>query len=479
MSPKRNKTSVDKKKKTSSESSESPESPADKRESDGREKQFYRTQLGYLTEELDRFQLKCSELQKQNRTCVSESSRLQQEKQDIIEYLKHALTEKEEQLDELSEQLESQRRVADQNRAVLLLQHAQLKAEGQKQMDELQEENRKLEQRLAVVEEFLTQKEELISNMEDLKKQLDLQQEKHKEELHGLETKALLERRRFEEELERRAAAEEATVQHLVEEKLPEASRVVLQENLQVKAFFRQLSEQKQVLMEDNAALREQTSRLSVDLEILEQTVRQTSRTNWIRKKEVQQLQTQLSQVLAETEELRSKFTPSLPSHQQKEPTGQNRASLSEQRCRTRAQTGQLEAELKEERRRSSRMKSVIQEAALALRHALMEPADLDQEDSVDQRKQLLQNLLDLLDRQTELQASDPGTEREENTDFQSSRLQQNHCRPAGTGVLSDPTLKTKSALCRTGAGPNRTLVPLHRKPVSQKPSSSAGSFIH
>uniref|UniRef100_A0A3Q3FJR6 Cilia- and flagella-associated protein 157 n=1 Tax=Kryptolebias marmoratus TaxID=37003 RepID=A0A3Q3FJR6_KRYMA len=233
MSPKRNKTSVDKKKKTSSESSESPESPADKRESDGREKQFYRTQLGYLTEELDRFQLKCSELQKQNRTCVSESSRLQQEKQDIIEYLKHALTEKEEQLDELSEQLESQRRVADQNRAVLLLQHAQLKAEGQKQMDELQEENRKLEQRLAVVEEFLTQKEELISNMEDLKKQLDLQQEKHKEELHGLETKALLERRRFEEELERRAAAEEATVQHLVEEKLPEASRVVLQENLQ------------------------------------------------------------------------------------------------------------------------------------------------------------------------------------------------------------------------------------------------------
>lgn len=170
-------------------------------------------------------------------------------------------------------------------------------------------------------------------------------------------------------------AAMAAEVQHLVDQKVPETTRLALQENSEVKAQISQLSEQTHVLMEENSALRDRKSRLSVDVDILEQMLSETSRKSCIRKKvrvtdihlliiwahcgigssgccsfridiytsilytssslyqvveqltekcqqlkaelndckrELEQLQTKHTGVLAEMEALRSKFTPSL-----------------------------------------------------------------------------------------------------------------------------------------------------------------------
>lgn len=49
---------------------------------------------------------------------------------------------------------------------------------------------------LASLEEFQKQKEQLVSNMESLEKQLAIQKDEHKTDIHNLEMKALLEKRR-------------------------------------------------------------------------------------------------------------------------------------------------------------------------------------------------------------------------------------------------------------------------------------------
>lgn len=85
--------------------------------------------------------------------------------------------------------------------------------------------------------------------------------------------------------MESHAAAMAAEVQHLVDQKVPEATRLALQENTEVKARFSQLSEQAQVLMEKNAALRGRKGQLSVDVDILEQMLSKVTRTSCIRKK--------------------------------------------------------------------------------------------------------------------------------------------------------------------------------------------------
>uniref|UniRef100_A0A1A7XF68 Cilia- and flagella-associated protein 157 n=1 Tax=Iconisemion striatum TaxID=60296 RepID=A0A1A7XF68_9TELE len=173
---------------------------------------------------------------------------------------------------------------------------------------------------LADLDEFQRQKEDLMTNLDHLEKQLEHQEEEHKDQIHDLEMKVLLETKRLEEEMEDRTAAMEAKVQHLVDQNLPERVRSVLQENTEMKACFSKLSEQFQVLTEDNSTLRERKRQLSMDVDILEEMIREMSRMSCLQRKQVQQLQEELknkhqnlqqlqkehSRVLAEMEALRA-----------------------------------------------------------------------------------------------------------------------------------------------------------------------------
>lgn len=85
--------------------------------------------------------------------------------------------------------------------------------------------------------------------------------------------------------MESHVAAMAAELQHLVDQKVPETTRLALQENTEVKARFGQLSERTLVLMEENSALRGRKSRLSLDVDVLEQMLSETSRKSCIRKK--------------------------------------------------------------------------------------------------------------------------------------------------------------------------------------------------
>uniref|UniRef100_A0A1A8K3Y0 Cilia- and flagella-associated protein 157 n=2 Tax=Nothobranchius kuhntae TaxID=321403 RepID=A0A1A8K3Y0_NOTKU len=292
----------------------------DKSVSDETEKGLFLAQIEYLTVESEKFQKKCEELEKQNQLLISQFSSLRNEKKDITDYLKHSLLEKEEELDRLSERLQNQREAADQNWSTQQLKHDQLMAALQEQIRELQEQNRKLVGNLTDLDEFERQREDLMTNLDHLEKKLERQEEEHRNQIHDLEMKLLLEKKRLGEEMETCTLAMEAKVQHLVDQNLPERARSVLQENAEMKACFSKLSEQFQVLMEENSALRERKHQLSIDVEIQEEMIREMSRMSCLQRKQVQQLQEELknkhqnleqlqkehSQVLAEMEALRA-----------------------------------------------------------------------------------------------------------------------------------------------------------------------------
>lgn len=74
-------------------------------------------------------------------------------------------------------------------------------------------------------------------------------------------------------------------VEHLVSLRVPEAVRSVMKEAAEVKAQFGQLSEHALLLTEENCALRERRSRLSVDVGNLEQMLKEASRQSCVQKK--------------------------------------------------------------------------------------------------------------------------------------------------------------------------------------------------
>ncbi|KAM6930873.1 cilia- and flagella-associated protein 157-like [Xenentodon cancila] len=305
---------------------QSPATPANKTGVDDKEKDLYLIQIQHLTEELETCQLKCDKLERQNTDLVSKRSTLEKDRKDFVEHLRHCLVEKDGEVEDLAQQLQSLQRAFDQDRDALQLQQAQMRQQLQDQIHHLVEKNTTLAARLAALEEFQKQREELMSDVDSLEKQLALQKEEHKEEIHSLEMKALLEKKRFEKEMENHVAAMEAEVQHLVNQKLPETTRLALQDIVELKACYNQLSEHAQLLTVENSALRQQKSQLIMDVDILEQMLRKTSRMSCIHKRKVdeqtemcqklqveqknfqqqlERLQTKHTQLLAEMDELR------------------------------------------------------------------------------------------------------------------------------------------------------------------------------
>ncbi|KAK5859406.1 hypothetical protein PBY51_020961 [Eleginops maclovinus] len=292
------------------------DSPADKRGSDAKDNYLYLTQIRYLTEQLERYQLKCEALERQKKDLDCQCNILEKEKKDVVEYLKRSLLEKEDEVDELTERLESQQQATWQDRDAQQLQITELRRELQGRIQDITSENESLASRLAALEEFQEQREQLMSHMESLEKQLANQKEEHKVTIHSLEMKALMDKKRLEKEMESHVAAMAAEVQHLVEQKVPEAARSALQENTEVKSLNSQLSEQNHCLMEENFALRERKSQLSVDVENLEEMLRETSRQNCVHKKveeqltdKCQQLQAELKGFKQEVEQLHTEHT--------------------------------------------------------------------------------------------------------------------------------------------------------------------------
>ncbi|KAM4746601.1 cilia- and flagella-associated protein 157-like [Anableps anableps] len=471
-----------KKERKSGENKEKPTSTSTSTKAgiDEKEKGLYLNQIGFLNEELERFQIKCDYLEKQNNILIS----LDADKRDVTEYLKHSLSEKEGELEELLERLEGERQTAVQEKHSLQLENSQLRQELQARIDKLSEKNAALAEQLADLEEFQRQKDELTTSVENLEKQLERQKEEHEDELHSLEMKALLEKKRLrrKKEMESEVEAMSATVQHLVEQKLPEATRSVLQENTELKTRLGQLSEVARSLQRDNAALRERKRQLSLDTDILEEMLRRTSRISCVRRKDVQQLTGEFQRLQEDVGEKQQRLEQ-LQAERARvladmEALRLDRAALSAEWSRNRSERNQLQAKLKEERRRRNRMKSIVQEAANALRQALKEaPTGQREEDPAPQWRQLLQNVQQVLDRQTRSWSpAETLSELQKSPRAESRSLQLQPSRHRAR----DPCLGSRAgpgpgaSLCRTGAASRSSVAPLLRKPVIQKSSSSA-----
>nr|XP_020441575.1 uncharacterized protein C9orf117 homolog isoform X2 [Monopterus albus] len=456
------------------------ERPTNKIGPDKKEKDVYLIQI--------RYKLKNDELERQKKVLNTQYHTLEEEEKDTVEYLKRSLLEKEDEADKLTECLESQRQAADKDRDALQLQHSQLK-ELQGRLKELTEE------KAALVEEFQQQKEQLMSNMAR-------EEQQHKVAIHKLEMKALQENRRLEEEIDSRMAAQ---VKHLVDQQVSETIRLVLQSNTKAKAAISQLSEQVQALKKENSALMEENSvlmeensplqqdkiKLSMEVDILEQTVREISRQSCIHKKVAEQLTEKCQQLQAEEKDCKQELEQLQAKHKatlaEMEALRCDQASLSEQSSASRAEVSRLEAKLEEERSRSSRMKSIMQEAATTLRQAMMELITKQESevDSVVQWKELMQKLLVVLDRQctsftaekeqlNELQTSDLAAIQAATLDPASSfHFHLARYKLGDLGLVPPPALKHKHALPRMRPGASSTTMPLHRKPGQKTASSS------
>ncbi|XP_078105817.1 uncharacterized protein LOC144517605 [Sander vitreus] len=414
--------------------------------SEDKEKSLYLIQIQYLDEQLERCQLQCDELEQQNKDLASQYSALEKDKQDITDYLKHAVLGKDKEAEELAARLETQQRIGQQDREARKLQQSQEVQELQDQIDELTSESRVLVAKFEEQQELEEQLEQLLqqqSDMEFLRKQLVSENEEHDAAIENLKNDAESERNKMFE-------VRWGTLEVCVRKK---ASLIIQEERAQ----HRELREKVDELLDRNTELwseknelRDQEDFLLFQLDNMKEDIDSVSKKSFTSKKEVEQLTKTCQQLRAQLKSCSAAYESTLT---KKEAFRQRLASVSAKCHQKTAQAGQLRAELQRESSMRRRLEAIVQEAVLILSHILT-----DSEKASETQWKRLQEILESPFPQgpgstpeEEPQTCDPEAARAQTLNIATDPLfLLARYRPGDLGLVPRPMWKQKAAISRS-----------------------------
>ncbi|XP_016130990.1 cilia- and flagella-associated protein 157 isoform X1 [Sinocyclocheilus grahami] len=371
------------------------------------DKNFYRAQIRDSEERLERYQHKCDELEVQEKDLYSKINNLEKEKKDIVLYLKRTLAQKEDELTDLAETLSRHQQAQEAERESFELQLSLLRHELQDHKEKLTSENMALAGKLASLEEFSMQREKLMAERRSLKEQLQTQKEEHQAHIYNLEKKAVLDNDRLKKEMLQHVAAVAAEFRWVSDQKMPETTKRAMQENLSVTAQLQQLSDKTKELLKENDDLRAREKQLKIENAITEPLIHEITKKNVANQKVVHQLTEKCKQMQSEVEKcvkLKVEHQELLDNHSavctELDALRKKHATDIEVLNQTKAEAKRQRKELEEERTLRKQLKTVLEEATVALKEALREiPKEEDSELKITvRRNQMMQKLLAVLD---------------------------------------------------------------------------------
>ncbi|XP_051260019.1 cilia- and flagella-associated protein 157-like [Dicentrarchus labrax] len=433
-----------------------------------REKSLYVTQIRHLDEQLKRCQLKCDELEKQNKDLASQYSVVEEDKKDIAEYLKYAVAAKEKEVNELTERLESLQQADKQDREALKLYLSQQRQELQERFDELNSQSIKQEEHKEQIMQLMQQ----LSKKQSLEEQLVSQKEEHEAATCSMRTDAAFERDKLSNEIQSKVDA-------IINTK---ASDIIQKERAQRSEWV----EQFHLLLHENVDLWEERYTLEAkqgvilcQIGLLREDINSDTMESFIHKREVgkqtnkcQQLEVNLKgrsavhkRTLAREEELRKEL-----------------ASASEECRQKSAEASQLGAELQWERSRRRELEGIIWEAVVILRH-IME--DSEKASNTQRKKKWLLEVLEKaapketgpalkVSTEESSQGQTPQTTEAKPASAETLNRATDplfllaRYRPGDLGLIPRPTWKHKPAVSTS------TKWRLNRKPCSKKTGTTA-----
>uniref|UniRef100_A0A671MAZ0 Cilia- and flagella-associated protein 157 n=1 Tax=Sinocyclocheilus anshuiensis TaxID=1608454 RepID=A0A671MAZ0_9TELE len=371
------------------------------------DKNFYRAQIRDLEERMERYQQKCDELDVQEKDLYSKINNVEKEKKDIVLYLKRTLAQKEDELIDLAETLSRHQQAQEAERESFELQLSLLRHELQENKEKFTSENMALAGKLASLEEFSMQREKLMAERRCLEEQLQKQKEEHQAQIYNLEKKAVLDNDRLKKEMLQHVAAVAAEFLRVSDQRMPETTKKAMQENLSVTAQLQQLSDKTKELLKENDDLRAREKQLKIENAITEPLLHEITKKNVANQKVVHQLTEKCKQMQSEVEKcakLKVEHQELLDSRSaictELDALRKKHATVIEVLNQTKAEAKRQRKELEEERMLRKQLKTVIEEAAVALKEALREvPKEENSELKITvRRNQMMQKLLAELD---------------------------------------------------------------------------------
>uniref|UniRef100_A0A8C2R640 Cilia- and flagella-associated protein 157 n=1 Tax=Capra hircus TaxID=9925 RepID=A0A8C2R640_CAPHI len=219
-------------------------------------REFYHAQIRNLEDRLARYQRKWDELAMQEKLFRQEFEQLANNKKEIVAFLKRTLNQRVDEITDLNEQLQSLQLAKEIEKDAFEAQLAQVRHEFQETKDQLTTENIILGGKLAALEEFRLQKEELTQKFMSLEEQLRTQENEHKDYVHNLEKKSVLDKDRLRKEIIQRVNMVATEFRKVATSQMWDTTKRAITENNAVTLQLAKTTRQGTQLLAENEQLR-------------------------------------------------------------------------------------------------------------------------------------------------------------------------------------------------------------------------------
>ncbi|XDB55623.1 hypothetical protein AB1E18_009085 [Capra hircus] len=371
-------------------------------------REFYHAQIRNLEDRLARYQRKWDELAMQEKLFRQEFEQLANNKKEIVAFLKRTLNQRVDEITDLNEQLQSLQLAKEIEKDAFEAQLAQVRHEFQETKDQLTTENIILGGKLAALEEFRLQKEELTQKFMSLEEQLRTQENEHKDYVHNLEKKSVLDKDRLRKEIIQRVNMVATEFRKVATSQMWDTTKRAITENNAVTLQLAKTTRQGTQLLAENEQLRGHQDNLCKQLELLENSQKLMARKNRGHQKVILMLTEkcrELQEGTAEAERLRvllGQLEQDLLKQQQDNQALRNeRDQLNLQLERQQAEGQRLQQQLSKEQKVRASLETALAQATSFLQDIVqMQPNKEDRDFDVVfqlQRKEMLQQLLLML----------------------------------------------------------------------------------
>ncbi|XP_076347514.1 cilia- and flagella-associated protein 157-like [Tachypleus tridentatus] len=392
------------------------------------DREIYTIQIKDLSSKLERQREECRNLFASNEEYQYQYEKEVEEKQDIVEFLKKALQERAVEVAELQDRLIGLQQTHDSEKESYEKKITEMEADFKKTNENLTAENLTLSSKLSALEEFRMQRDEMTKRLKELEAKLEEEERKHSETLSELERKAIIDNDRLRKEMVQKVSEVASEFRKVSNKQVADTVKRAIKDTVHMTKELNKASEKTQILFEENSKLQKELRDLNQQLQVLQDTesgfankvVAQQKVITLLKKKceDYENLTAETKMLEQLNTQLRTEITAQNQQVKEKEETI---IKLNMENDEIKNELENLDTKLAQSEEMKNQLVGVITDTAQALRSGIIRKPQ--EEEETPERVLLLNQLLILLDRATELNVEElhmmPDDELASQTSFQ------------------------------------------------------------
>lgn len=388
------------------------------------DKTFYELTITDLNRKLARLRSLTKELEEKNEELQQNNQKLDEDRNDIIMFLKRTLQEKADEIAELQERLKAVQETRQEETEQFLEKIKDLELEYKQMHEQLTSEIKLLSGKLNALEEFRVQRDDLMKKFEEQEKAMEDQEMRHKREIYEIERKFIIGKDKLKKEMEARLLQLSTEFQDATEVRIASTTHRVIRENIAINNELELMLQTHHRLYDENDKLKERDRMLRLQAETHETEKKKAVYKARVQYKVLDELLVKHENLIKQLEKYRNieKDMRSL----EKEVVSSNKYAenlkftirvLEQNLHNSRCDRGNLQTELEYTSDESKRLSDILYEAVSVIKEtlSLKSSESLQEEDDVAfalaKRESFLQHLLLLLNKATEERIKRPSIE--------------------------------------------------------------------